>query len=62
VAYDIVTSDMPVVNVESGAVLSVGKDTQVIDIYGINSGKLEDKIIQRDALYNLISNSTRNFW
>jgi hypothetical protein len=65
VACDIVYADVPAVNDGSiAAVLFVGTETQVTDIYGIKSDKqfintLEDNIIQRGAPHKLISDSAQ---
>ena len=61
VACDIVYSDTPAIDDGStAAVLFVGTDTQVTDIYGIKTDKqfvntLEDNIIQRGAPNKLVS-------
>jgi hypothetical protein len=65
VACNIVNSDIPAIDDDSlAAVLFVGKDTQVTDVYGIKSDKqfvntLEDNIIQRGAPHKLISESAQ---
>jgi hypothetical protein len=61
VTCDIVYSDTPAINDGStAAVLFVGLDTQVTDVYGIKTDKqfvntLEDNIIQRGAPNKLVS-------
>jgi hypothetical protein len=61
VACDIVYSDVPsVYDGSTAAVIFVGTNTQVTDVYGIKTDKLfvntlEDNIIQRDAPLKLIS-------
>jgi Reverse transcriptase (RNA-dependent DNA polymerase) len=61
VACDIVYADTPAIfGGETAAVLFVGTDTQVTDIYGIKTDKqfintLEDNIIQRGAPNKLVS-------
>ena len=61
VACDIVYADTPAINDGStSAVIFVGVDTQVTDVYGIKTDKqfvntLEDNIIQRGAPNKLIS-------
>jgi hypothetical protein len=65
VACDIVYADVPAINDGSiAAVLFVGTDTQVTDVYGIKTDKqfvntLEDNITQRGAPNKLISDSAQ---
>ena len=65
VACDIVYSDTPAVNDGStAAVMFVGLDSQVTDIYGIKTDKqfvntLEDQIVDRGAPHKLISDGAR---
>ena len=65
VACDIVYADVPAIDDGSDtAVIFVGTDTQVTDIYGIKSDKqfvntLEDNITQRGAPHKLISDSAQ---
>lgn len=65
VACDIVYADVPAIDDGSlAAVLFVGTDTQVTDVYGIKSDKqfintLEDNITHRGAPHQLISDSAQ---
>jgi hypothetical protein len=65
VACDIVYADTPAIDDGSiAAVIFVGTDTQVTDVYGIKSDKqfvntLEDNITQRGAPHKLISDSAQ---
>jgi hypothetical protein len=65
VACDIVYADVSAIDDGSiAAVLYVGKDSQVTDVYGIKTDKqfvntLEDHIIQRGAPHKLISDSAQ---
>ena len=65
VACDIVYADVPAIDDGSiAAVIFVGTDTQVTDVYGIKSDKqfintLEDNITQRGAPHKLISDSAQ---
>ena len=64
-ACDIVYADVPAIDDGSiAAVIFVGTDTQVTDVYGIKSDKqfintLEDNITQRGAPHKLISDSAQ---
>jgi hypothetical protein len=66
VACDIVYSDVPTIyDGSTAAVIFVGVNTQVTDVYGINSDKqfvntLEDNIIQRVAPLKLISDRAQS--
>jgi hypothetical protein len=65
VACDIVDSNLPAIDDDSiAAVLFVGTDTQVTDVYGIKTDKqfintLEDNITYRGAPHKLISDSAQ---
>jgi hypothetical protein len=65
VACDIVYSDVPAIeNGSTVAVLFVGTDTQVTDVYGIKTDKqfintLEDNITNRGAPHKLLSDSAQ---
>jgi hypothetical protein len=65
VACDIIYADVPAIDDGSiAAVLFVGTDTQVTDVYGIKSDKqfvntLEDSITYRGAPQKLISDSAQ---